>query len=208
MHTRTSARSPSAQDRNGQRAESDEADGALLGEQGVEEGGAAPEAEEEVRGSGEGVAAVFASVQRGEQCVPAHAAELYREHLQRLLWADKVHVVDEPATLNLVEEDATVLTKLGEAVLELKVAGLAEKRQSVVKGDRVLVRRVGDAGSKSTVQLERRGHALHSPAAAAAFAICTGTSGGDDCHTAYISSRRHRLLPRTWMDALGRRRVP
>ena len=78
----------------------------------------------------------------------------YAEHMDGLLFAEECQLVKDLAHFDLVNERATVLTRRG-GLLWLRVPGLAEKRPSVLKGDSVLVHKLGGGDKKFRGRAER-----------------------------------------------------
>ncbi len=102
------------------------------------------EAAEELLASAEAVAESFGRLQVWMGATPADAAQACLSHWQKVLWAEEMQLTADLGRFNLIDEDATVLTKHCETTLELKVAGLAEKHPLVIKGDKVCVCKVGE----------------------------------------------------------------
>lgn len=86
---------------------------------------------------------------------PGDAAAMaeYAAHQQRLLVAEEMELVHGLHMYDMVGENATVLTRKGK-LLWLNVAGLAEKRPSVLLGDRVLLRLADGSQIKQRLRYE------------------------------------------------------
>ena len=76
------------------------------------------------------------------QPLPAAAEEVYKAHYANLLWTEELQLHNDLAEFNLVEDQATVLRRVGN-FYSLHVKGLAEKRQSVLKGDLLRINLLG-----------------------------------------------------------------
>ena len=73
------------------------------------------------------------------------ALKAYCQHQDNLLYAEEIQLNHDLRMFDFVDEKATVLRKSG-ALLWLKVPGLAEKRPSVLKGDKVRAKLSGTHG--------------------------------------------------------------
>jgi hypothetical protein len=87
--------------------------------------------------------------------VPNDAAAMaeYTAHQQRLLVTEEVQLIHDLHMFDMVGENATVLTRRAN-LLWLRVEGLAEKRPSVLLGDKVLIRLADGSAIKQRLRYE------------------------------------------------------
>jgi helicase MOV-10 len=73
----------------------------------------------------------------------SHILWMYRNHQSRLLYTEEIQLLADLATFDFVDEQATSLAP-ARGLLWLTVPGLAERRPSVLKGDKVQITRPSD----------------------------------------------------------------